>query len=109
MVHLVDALNSTTRDSVGCSQTLQWRQQMSIFPTKILLATDGSKDANLAARAAIDLSKKAGSELHAVHVWHDVPTPHLHSFVRAQPTKDTHYVHATQVRPSGYGWGTPSP
>ena len=45
------------------------------FPTKILLATDGSEDADLAARAAIDLSEKGGSELHVVHVWHDVPTP----------------------------------
>src|SRR5215204_4576701 len=38
------------------------------FPAKILLATDGSEDAALAARAAADLSEKAGSELHLVHV-----------------------------------------
>lgn len=41
---------------------------MSIFPTKILLATDGSKDAELAASAAIDLANKTGSELHVVHI-----------------------------------------
>jgi nucleotide-binding universal stress UspA family protein len=41
---------------------------MSIFPTKILLATDGSEEAELAARSAIDLAGKTGSELHAVHV-----------------------------------------
>ena len=29
---------------------------MSIFPTKILLATDGSREAQLAARTAADLS-----------------------------------------------------
>jgi nucleotide-binding universal stress UspA family protein len=57
---------------------------MNSFPNKILLATDGSEDADLAARAAIELSNRTASELHVVHVWHDVPTPHLHSFVRAQ-------------------------
>lgn len=41
---------------------------MSIFPTKILLATDGSKDAQLAASTAIDLANKTGSELHVVHI-----------------------------------------
>ena len=41
---------------------------MSIFPTKILLATDGSEDANLALRAAVDIAEKTGSELHVVHV-----------------------------------------
>jgi nucleotide-binding universal stress UspA family protein len=41
---------------------------MSIFPTKILLATDGSKDAELAASTAIDLANKTGSELHVVHI-----------------------------------------
>jgi nucleotide-binding universal stress UspA family protein len=41
---------------------------MSIFPTKILLATDGSEDAQLAAGTAVDLSKKLGSELHVVYV-----------------------------------------
>jgi nucleotide-binding universal stress UspA family protein len=41
---------------------------MSIFPTKILLATDGSSEAQLAARTAVDLAQKTDSELHAVHV-----------------------------------------
>jgi nucleotide-binding universal stress UspA family protein len=41
---------------------------MSIFPTKILLATDGSEEASLAARAALDLADKTGSELHVVFV-----------------------------------------
>src|SRR5215203_6655109 len=41
---------------------------MSIFPTKILLATDGSREAELAARTAADLAKKTHSELHVVHV-----------------------------------------
>ena len=41
---------------------------MSIFPTKILLATDASSEAQLAARTAVDLSQKTGSELHLIHV-----------------------------------------
>jgi nucleotide-binding universal stress UspA family protein len=57
---------------------------MNGFPNKILLATDGSEYADLAARVAIELSNRTASELHVVHVWHDVPTPHFHSFVRVQ-------------------------
>ena len=41
---------------------------MSVFPTKILLATDGSKDAELATTTAVDLAKGTGSELHIVLV-----------------------------------------
>jgi nucleotide-binding universal stress UspA family protein len=41
---------------------------MSIFPTKILLATDGSREAELAATTAADLAQKTDSELHVVHV-----------------------------------------
>jgi nucleotide-binding universal stress UspA family protein len=41
---------------------------VSPFPTKILLATDGSKEAALAARTAIDLADKTESELHVVYV-----------------------------------------
>ncbi len=46
---------------------------MSIFPTRILLATDGSKEADLATRTAIDLAQKTGSELHVVHVFGIAP------------------------------------
>lgn len=38
------------------------------FPTRILLATDGSRDSDRAAEMAVDLSAKTGSELHVVHV-----------------------------------------
>ena len=41
---------------------------MSIFPTKILLATDGSEEAALAARTATDVADKTDSELHVVLV-----------------------------------------
>jgi nucleotide-binding universal stress UspA family protein len=43
---------------------------MSIFPTKILLATDGSEEAELAFASAAELSEKTGSELHVVYVGH---------------------------------------
>lgn len=43
---------------------------MSIFPTKILLATDGSEEATLAAQTAVDITNKSGSELHLIHVMH---------------------------------------
>jgi nucleotide-binding universal stress UspA family protein len=39
------------------------------LPPRILLATDGSDDAALAARAATDLVKITGSELHVIHAW----------------------------------------
>jgi nucleotide-binding universal stress UspA family protein len=41
---------------------------MSIFPTKILLATDGSKEAALAGQTAADIAQKTGSELYVAHV-----------------------------------------
>ena len=41
---------------------------MSVFPTKILLATDGSKEAASASQTAAELAQKTGSELHVVHV-----------------------------------------
>jgi nucleotide-binding universal stress UspA family protein len=41
---------------------------MSTFPTRILLATDGSEEAELAALGAVDLADATHSELHVVHV-----------------------------------------
>jgi nucleotide-binding universal stress UspA family protein len=41
---------------------------MSTFPTRILLATDGSEQAELAALRAVDLADATHSELHLVHV-----------------------------------------
>jgi nucleotide-binding universal stress UspA family protein len=41
---------------------------MSIFPTKILLASDGSREAELAARTAADLATSTNSELHLITV-----------------------------------------
>ena len=49
---------------------------MSVFPTRILLAADGSAESHQAAQMACELSKNLGSELHLVHVW---PVPSVYS------------------------------
>ena len=46
---------------------------MSIFPTTILLATDGSAQAQLAATTAADLAQRTDSELHVTTVGAGVP------------------------------------
>jgi nucleotide-binding universal stress UspA family protein len=59
----------------------------SIFPTRILLATDGSRDAELALRTAVDLSNSTNSELHVVTVApgypsYDVRNPSVVEYLR---------------------------
>lgn len=44
-----------------------------MFPTKILLAVDGSEEATLAARTTVELASGTDSELHVVHVVSTVP------------------------------------
>src|SRR5215203_4990827 len=56
---------------------------MSVLPERILLPTDGSRDAVMAAEAALDLAEKSGAELHVVHVWHDV-RGFAHDFVKRE-------------------------
>ena len=48
---------------------------MSIFPTKILLATDSSEEAELALSTAIDLANSPNSQLHVVTVGPWNPDP----------------------------------
>jgi nucleotide-binding universal stress UspA family protein len=62
---------------------------MSIFPTRILLATDGSQEAELAGRTAADVVEKTGSELHIVTVGpgypaYDVRAPEVAEELRRQ-------------------------
>ena len=85
---------------------------MSIFPTKILLATDGSEEARQAAQAAAELSRDTGSELHVTYV---LPSPaqlrghHLYSqevmrSVTEQAEEEGHSFledQAEQIRSSG--------
>jgi len=74
---------------------------MSIFPTKILLATDGSKEAQLAATTAADLANSTGSELHVVHVgelpfvYH--PERHAYSAVYEDHEKESQHLLETQM------------
>jgi nucleotide-binding universal stress UspA family protein len=74
-------------------------------PTKVLLATDGSEDAALAARAAADISKGIHSELHVVHVLH--PPSHYaypelpldaYSFVRDRQDRQAQELLAKEVK-----------
>src|SRR5215208_535581 len=68
----------SSRSKLGEGQSRAGEEEdMGLFPTKILLATEGSEDAKLAAKTAIDLSTKLGSELHVIYV-----------------APDHHYVHS---------------
>src|ERR687894_833553 len=58
---------------------------MAVFPTRVLLATDGSPDATLAARAAVELCEKTGSELHVVHVGEYLPT--FYAYTEEEPAE----------------------
>ncbi len=60
---------------------------MTIFPTNILLATDGSKEADLAARTAADLAKSHNSELHVVYV--EPALPMISQFADHGPERTT--------------------
>ena len=65
---------------------------VSMLSRKVLLATDGSEDAILAARAAVDLSNRAGSELYVVHAWRSVPSARFGDFVRAKLEQEAREV-----------------
>src|SRR5215213_6002024 len=79
---------------------------MSVFPTKILLATDGSEDAARATEAASDLAASSGSELHVVHVWHDVPGPYRRGFVKRELRRQGQEILEEQVRKIESAGGT---
>lgn len=71
---------------------------MNRLPTKVLVATDGSKDALLATRAATDLCRKTGAELHLVHVWRTVPSPHFEHYIRKHLEEEAHELLDEQVK-----------
>ena len=58
---------------------------MSIFPTRVLLATDSSSEAALAARSAVELCEKTGSELHVVHVGEYLST--FYAYTEEEPAE----------------------
>src|ERR671921_2779995 len=64
-------------------------EEMSIFPTTILLATDGSTEAQLARTTAVDMANSTNSELHVVTVApgypsYDVRNPEVVEHLRRQ-------------------------
>jgi nucleotide-binding universal stress UspA family protein len=69
-----------------------------MFPTKILLATDGSPESARAARLAVTLAEKLGSELHVVSVGSmpsvyaapetTVLDPEFHDYMRERAVED---------------------
>jgi nucleotide-binding universal stress UspA family protein len=63
---------------------------MSIFPTKILLAADGSRETQLAAHTAVDLADKTGSELHVAFILRtqDVPDYDVMGFDIEKPHEE---------------------
>ena len=79
---------------------------MSVFPTKTLLATDGSEDAAQATQAATDLASRSGAELHVVHVWHDVPGPYRHGYVKRELRRQGQEILDEQVRKIEEAGGT---
>ena len=80
---------------------------MSIFPTKVLLATDGSEEAEMAATAAADLAKSTDSELHVVHVGEFLPTILAQTEVEpARVEREARELLEKQVRSVEEGGGT---
>ena len=57
---------------------------MSIFPTHVLLATDGSPHAELAATVAMDLAQSTGSRLHVVAVGRTFPAAVYEDYTKTE-------------------------
>jgi hypothetical protein len=84
---------------------------MSIFPTRILVATDGSREAELAVTTAADLAKSTDSELHVVHVG-EVPLvyhPERHAYLSGERVSTTARVTGATHRGSQCYGGTSTP
>src|ERR687896_337135 len=79
---------------------------MNRFPTKILLATDGSETTAQATKAAVDIARRSGSEIHLIHVWHDVHTPHAHAFVKSELRRQGREILDEEVKRIGEMGGT---
>jgi nucleotide-binding universal stress UspA family protein len=84
-----DGLTGSTTGKMSPRETEERTVKVNYFPTKILLATDASKDAIKAAQIASDISSVSGSELHVLHVgntkdFHVAPSAEQ-SFSRRSP------------------------
>ncbi|HSK84906.1 MAG TPA: universal stress protein [Rubrobacter sp.] len=69
---------------------------MEVWPRTILLATDGSEDAALAARAASNLAEKTGAELHVVHVVRYLP-PHAYADARPKGYEELYHKQVKEL------------
>lgn len=68
-----------------------------IFPARILLVADGSREAMLAAEAAVEMANGTGSELHVVHVVSmapEMPYPHPLAKERSEALLEAKKLHA---------------
>ena len=75
---------------------------MSISQTKILLATDGSEEATLAAKTAVDQANLTSSELHVVHVGEFLPMLFAHTEIEpAQIQQEARKLLGEQVERIG--------
>jgi nucleotide-binding universal stress UspA family protein len=83
------------------------RGEPAVFPTKILLATDGSADAELAASITADLAASTGSELHVVtvfpaagyvHPYYEVRFPEAAEKLRREGREEIQEVLDEQVK-----------
>lgn len=77
---------------------------MSNFPTRILLATAGSEDAELAATTAVGLARSTTSELHVVHAWRALPSVHSDALIRQEMEREAQKILDEQVKKIE-GWG----
>lgn len=71
-----------------------------MFPTRILLATDGSEDASLAVEAAVELANGTGSELHVVYVVStlpELPYPHVTAKERSEALLELKRLHGLRL------------
>jgi nucleotide-binding universal stress UspA family protein len=70
--HVIAARGGTSRDQDRSAREISARDreenEMRPVSRRILLATDGSEEGELATRVAVKLAKSTGSELHVVHV-----------------------------------------
>src|ERR687897_2546858 len=73
-------------------------EEMSMFPTTSLLATDGSEDAELAATTAVGLARSTSSELHVVHIWRPVPSVHFDALIRREMEREAQEILDEQVK-----------
>lgn len=78
-----------------------------IFPAKILLVVDGSKESASAAEAAVELANATGSELHVVHAVstaQELPYPRGGTKGRREAILEAKKLHALTLLDGWVGW-----